>query len=254
MAETAEKIEERNYESEAREQGWKPEEEWSGDPPKSGFKTAEQFIKDGENITPILKSKVDRLESRVEELRQSNKEITEFTQASRDRDRKEKERLIAELQTLRTKAVTEGDGEAFQKADEQIEELRKEAQPEPDSLSPDARDFLSDNTWYGSNDRLTIYADGLGERLQQSGYSGKAYFDELVRQVKDTFPDEFGNKRRKQPNSVESGGEAVTDSKAKTFDSLPADAKAQYERFARDIEGFTKEAYVEQYDWEQSDE
>ena len=38
---------ERDFEKEARLQGWKPEDEWNGEPPADGFKTAEQFVNDG---------------------------------------------------------------------------------------------------------------------------------------------------------------------------------------------------------------
>ena len=44
----------RDYEQEARANNWVPEEEWKGDPPKQGFKTAQQWVEDGEKILPIV--------------------------------------------------------------------------------------------------------------------------------------------------------------------------------------------------------
>jgi hypothetical protein len=237
----------RDYEAEAKAQGWAPEEEWRGKP--EDFKTAEQFIKDGENIPAILKSKVERLEGRVEELLDSNKKFNEFSQKSLEKERKEKEKAIAQLEDVRKQAVTEGDGEAFDRADKQINELREDIRPEPQELDPMAKRWLSANSWYETNDKLAAYADGQADRLIAQGYTGQAYFDELTKRVHETFPDEFGNKNRSKPNTVEDATPSSPSSKH-TFDNLPADAKEAYAQFKRDIPGFTKEQFVEQYDWE----
>ena len=237
--------EERDYEAEASKEGWAPKENWKG--PDEKWKTAEQFVKDGENITPILRSKVERLEGRVEQLLSSNKESNEYMQKSRDKDRKENERLIGELEVLRTQAVTDSDGEAFQRADSQIQELRSE--PEVRQPDPVVDAWVGGNQWYGTNRKLTAFADGIADQLRATGYTGQAYFDELTKQVKETFPDDFGNPNRNRPSGVEDGGQEEGDSKSKTFNDLPNDAKVQYAAFKRDIPGFTKEQYVENYDF-----
>lgn len=240
---------ERDFEAEARKQGWTPEEEWSGDPPKHGFKTAEQFIDDGEQITPLLKGKVERLESRVEQLLESNKKFNEFSQRSLDKEKKEKQLLVKELEAARKQAVTDGDGEAFDRADRQLDELREEP-INTQGIDPLAKTWLESNPWYETNAKLAAYADGIADRLVAQGYTGKAYFDELTNEVKETFPDDFGNKKRSKPNSVEAGTEAVVNSDEHTFDNLPKEAKDAFKDFSRDIPGFTKEQFVEQYDWD----
>jgi DNA-binding ferritin-like protein len=241
------KEEERDYEAEARSQGWAPEENWKGDPDK--FKSAEQFVKDGENIPAILKSKVERLESRVEQLLDSNKQFNEFSQRSLEKEKKEKEQVIQELQEARKQAVNDGDGDAFDRADKQLDEL-KTAPIETQGIDPMAKDWLSHNTWYETNATLAAFADGMADRLIAQGYTGKAYFDELTERTKEAFPEEFGNKNRKKPNLVEDGEPAVVDSSKQTFNNLPKEAKEAYANFKRDIPGFTKEQFVEQYDWE----
>lgn len=244
-------MEERNYETEAREQGWKPETEWEGDPPRGGFKSAEQFVKDGENITPILKSKVDRLETRVDELLNTNKQLHEFTQRSIKKEKAEKEKLISELEQVRKKAVTEGDGDAFDRADRQLNELRSDVNQSPEpGIDPLAEKWLEGNPWYAQNEKLQAYADGIAEKLVRQGFTGQAYFDELTRRTKESFPQDFGNPNRSKPNGVEGDTRPGSESKGHTFNDLPAEAKAQYKIFARDIPGFTKEAYLEQYEWD----
>jgi hypothetical protein len=251
-------MEERDYETEARKDGWVPLDEWKGDPDQ--HKSAEQFVEDGEKITGILKSKLTRteqkvedLDKRVQELLSTNKQFGEFTKKAQEREKKEKERLISELETLRKKAVDEGDGEAFTNADRQLDELK--AQPEPiEQINEVGVRWLEDNNWYARDDRMAAYADRISDRLREQGYQdqSEAYFNELTTRVKDAFPDEFENKNRNRPNGVESGTGAST-SKAQTWDNLPAQAKAEFKEFQRDIPDFTQEMYLENYEWEQDD-
>jgi len=246
MSEETEVVD-RNYEKEALAEGWAPQEQWKGDPDK--WKSAEQFVKDGENISGILKAKVDRLDSRVNELLASNKNLNEMTQRQIKREKEENARLVKELEQVRKQAINDGDGDAFQRAEEQLQSLKEPPQQEQ-TLDPLAETWLSDNQWYTKNETLGAFADGLADRLRARGYTGQAYYDELTRQVKETFPEEFGNKARKRPNGVETGSEIVIDSKERTFDNLPREAKAAYAQFKRDIPGFTKEQYVSNYEWE----
>lgn len=244
---TEDREDQRDYEAEAKAQGWAPEDQWRGKP--EDFKSAEEFVKAGENIPAILKSKVDRLEDRVEQLLDSNKKLNEMSQRTLQKERKEKQGLIAELEEARKQAITEGDGEAFDRADKQINDLKREDIPPEQQLDPMAKNWLDNNPWYESNGTLAAYADGLADRLVAQGYTGKAYFDELTKRVHDTFPDEFGNKNRDKPSLVESGAPSSPSSK-RTFDNLPTDAKEAFAQFAKDIPGLTKEQFVEQYDWE----
>ncbi len=113
-----------------------------------------------------------------------------------------------------------------------------------------AEAWLSDNSWYKTDPVLATFADGLVDRVIQEGYRDKAYYGEITKRVKEAFPERFENPKRKQPNSVEDGGEQVVVSKDRTFDKLPKEAKSAYAMFKRDIPGFTKEQFVANYDWE----
>ena len=115
-----------------------------------------------------------------------------------------------------------------------------------------AQNWADKNKWYATNTKLSAFADGIADRIISQGYTGQAYFNELTREVKENFPEEFENPNRSKPGTVESGGDkGVTDSKAKTWGSLPAEDKAVANRFIKDIPGFTKEAFLETYEWEE---
>lgn len=237
-----------DVEEQAREQGWKPEEEWKGDPPSGGFKTAEQFIKDGEQIPGILKSKIGSLEERIDALTQTNAEFKQFTDKQIQAEKQKTAKLLSELEAVKAQAITDGDGAAVIKAEKDIKSL--EAPPESMPQNELGNKWAEANPWYNTNTKLTGYADGIFQQILNEGYTGKAYFNELTRRVKETFPEEFENPARKQAAGVEKGGSRdAGGGKSESWENLPAADKAQAQRFMKDIPGFTKEQFLEQYDW-----
>jgi len=246
--------EERDYDAEASKEGWAPKDQWKGDPER--WKTSQQFVEDGEKIVPILKSKVDRLDQRVGQLLNSNRQLNESTQRSIEKERKENARLIAELGVVRKQAITDSDGDAFDNADRQIQTLREtQEQPVAQVTDWDQRSvqFVKDNPWYNTNSKLATFANGLQGPVEADGFSGQSFFDEVARRTKEAFPEDFGNKNRSNANSVESGGTVTPPSGGQTFNDLPPDAKAAFKDFERDIPGYTKEQYLTDYEWEQVD-
>ena len=244
--------EERDYEAEASKDGWAPEESWKGDPSK--WKTAQKFVEDGENINGILKSRLDRQDLRITQLTETNKSFAAMSKKALAREKSEVERLVTELKATRKQAITDGDGDTFEKADADIEALRATAPVEEEQgMSPNAQQWIADNTWYGTNQTFSIQADGIADSLRRAGYDpdSEGYFAELTKQVHEAFPNEFKNTNRDRAGSTEAGGErGKGDSGKKTFDDLPADAKAQYEVFKRDMPEFTKDDYFANYEWE----
>jgi hypothetical protein len=239
-----------NYEEEASKDGWVPQEEWKGAPEK--WVDAQTFVENGQKINGILKSKVERLESALEENKRAAKEFKEWTDKQREKERTELKSRIAELEKEREKAVSEGDGQKFTEVDREIRKLEKA--PQDDPLKEIAAAWQTENTWYKprSDDELSIYADGIADRVAAEGYTGRAYFNEITRRVQSRFPEKFDNPRRSAPASVEApGASRDRPSNGRSFNDLPPDAKAQCSRFLKEIPGFTKEAFLEQYDWDE---
>jgi len=249
--------EERDYESEARAEGWVPEGEWKGDPSK--WKPAQEFVEAGENILPIVKSKldkalesIDKVEQDLSKQKQVNQQLSEFFNKAQEKDKREVAMLREQLERAQSQAIAESDGEAFLKAQKQLNDLEDPA-PAQAQLTPDQMAWLESNDWYGRNQKLTRNADMIATDLANEGYvdQSPAYFKELTRRVKEDFPDEFGNKNRGRPNPVEVPESKKTDSKEQTYDNLPADARAACDEFVS--QGFmTKDEYISNYDWEQA--
>lgn len=241
--------EERNYEQEARDDGWVDSPEWKGDPEK--HVDAKTFVERGEKISGILKSKIGRLEDRIDSLTQSNAEFKQYTDKQYAKEHDKNKLLVVELEQAKAQAITDGDGAAAVRAEKEIQNLQQEAPPDNRAYNQLAEQWAADNPWYASNPKLARYADGVAEQIAGQGFTGKGYFSELTRDVKEMFPEEFENPNRQKANSVETGGQKeVSDSKAQTWANLPKDAKAAAKRFENDIPGFTRDQFVSEYEWE----
>ena len=244
--------EERDWEAEARVQGWKPISEFNG--PEDKWTDPRTFVEKGEKITGILKSRVDRLEQTAAELRMANKEFGEYQAQLRKSDREKAQARISELEAARAAAITEGDGATFTKIDKEIQTARETLNaPLPPIDYSDAQaeqEWVKANAWYGKDPALTAFADGVTGMVEAEGYAGKARLDEIARRTKETFPHKFQNPRKNGANAVDAGGEIETgDSKAKTYENLPPDAKAACDKFVAN--GLTtKKDYVTDYEWD----
>lgn len=249
---------ERDFESEAKAEGWVPKEAFKGDSTK--WVDAETFVKRGEEILPIVNAKnrklvetVDGLRKEIDDLKLGNSQFREFHEKSIAKERQERDAAIAQLETIRKKAVTDGDGEAFDRADKRIQELRAQPARQPNGLNDVQRAWLADNTWYQTDRTLKALADGLSDDLARARpelVGKREFLDELTKLVKAEMPHKFENPNRQRTtveNAPPNGGGG---GKGKTYENLPADAKSACDRFVRTIPGFTKEQYVSQYEWE----
>mgnify|MGYP003147058479 FL=1 len=245
--------EERNYEDEARKQGWKPEGEYSG---KAAWTDAKTFVQKGEQIAGILKSRLDKQDAQIQQLQSANKEFGEYTNELIKKERGKTQQAIQQLEEARAKAIDMGDGQEFTRLDSELNaartQLERPASNGAESLDPLASEWLGQNDWYNSNRKLKYFADGLAEDLVAEGFRGQAYYSELTRRTIEQFPEEFGNPNQSRANSVESGGTPVSeDSETEhAYKNLPADAKAACDRYVKS--GLTTvEDYVSNYEWDE---
>lgn len=244
--------EERDFEQEARQQGWVDKEEYKGDPEK--WTDAQTFVEKGEKIAGIATKRAKEFEGLLAEAKETNKKLNDHYRKTLEKERRDHAQKVAEMEAKLAKAVTDGDGETFTRTNRELSQLREAAPEDPGAADKDAynrlaQNWAAQNDWYGTNRKLTAFADGIAEQVVNEGYSGKAYFQELTRLVKEEFPEEFQNPKRSKANGVETGGERGGGSNKKSYENLPADAKRACDDFVK--QGFmTREDYVAQYDWE----
>jgi hypothetical protein len=242
----------RDYESEAKGSGWVPKESWKG--PEDRWVDAKTFIQRGEEYYPFvqakLKKEIHSLKSELDEVKTVSQQFREFSEKAIERERKEKERVVAQLEEARATAISNGDGKEAVRLEKEIRQVEREPVKTNQTEPPEVTAWKAANAWYGSDMELSAVADGLSDVVarENPGLKGKAFLDKLTERVQAVVPHKFQNSRREE--DLTGDHQRKTNSKkGKTYEDLPNDAKVACDRFLKQIPGFTKEAYLSQYDW-----
>ena len=206
-------------ESEARRLGWKPQDEWKGNP--KDWKPADKFIRDGENTHGYLKKQVDHLK----------RTIHAQTQAIATISQREYDRAKAELEAAMEVAVDDGDKERVKQLRQQEQSLEKVKPQASQTIDPAIVDFQERNAeWYGKDAKMTRYADSVAAELSQSVTSGRMTLEEALEQIEEEV-DEIRSKKapKEQPAKPAIQKTGTSSSQrgggGKGFSSLPSEAK-----------------------------
>lgn len=206
----------RDYEAEARQQGWKPVDEFDGDPAK--HKSAEQFVKDGEEKLPLVlarnKHLNDALDAERRRIKRLEKDFEDVRNLMSTMEKRAYDKAFADIQAEQEAAVETGDIAGFKAASKKMQELQKEAAPEtpkaktkydPLDVRRTYADFVAENEWFddgatgGAKKVLTMYAETVADELGElDAYDGtpQEYFAEIAAKVKakygERYPAMFG--------------------------------------------------------------
>lgn len=230
----------RDFEEEARVQGWTPREEFTGPPEK--WVDAEEFVERGETRAGLLKQNNSKLKSRVEFLERQIKKLTKAEQSAY-------QNALDDLKAKQREAVEYGDTAAYDQAGEKIEKLRKEIADDAPTEDPGVAfaEFRDANEWYdlgglaGASDsekRARALADRIADKLAAQGLQKELtpsqFFERVAEQVREQIP-MLGNdtKQPKPKPGVDVAGVTRPGAgrTAKNGANLPAEAKAQALRF-----------------------
>lgn len=251
---------EEQLEKTARAEGWVPEDEFHGDPPRGGFKSAYQFLKASDDILPVVRSQNKKLKGEIEELKSEVKKISsdalaanEILQRQIAHEQREKERLIAQAEAKRADAITEGDGERAVLAERELHELRQrptgyDQQSQADMVNA----WRADNTWFDTNEVMRQWAKGYSDEIRQQGVQpGAPTLARVAEKARQLFPDYFSSKAGvvQGPGDLTTTGRQSNVVGKKQFDDLPEEAQQAYYRAKKLIPGFTQKQYLSQYDW-----
>lgn len=261
-------VETSQAEKEARLMGWVPKEEFrDGD----HWVDAEAFVKRGKEINPILRKnnelllkKLDESQKEIAEVKKVAKEFEKFQKENAERKVLELETQLKDLKEQKKTAISQMDGEQVVAIDEAIDAIKEEqmeakkapVKEEPASSAPKTFDpvitqWMSENEWFTSDSKMTRVADAIGADLSMNrpDLKGKAFFDELDKELADILPSKYKKTPRASPvEGNTSGTSRPSGSKKQSYENLPEDAKAACNKFVK--QGFmTREAYVADYDW-----
>jgi len=144
----------------AMEGGWKPKEQYNGDPAK--WVSAEEFNRRGE-----LFEKIDFQNREIKEMKRAMKEVLDHQGKIREQAYSE---ALKTLKAQKAQAVEEGDSNVFLKVEEQEEQLKEAWAKEKQEQKAQVRNgpsevftgFLVENPWYTKDQEQRDFADKIG--------------------------------------------------------------------------------------------
>lgn len=265
-------------EAEARQMGWKPQEEFKGDPDK--WIDAETFVERGKTVLPILRKdneklhghigqlteQVSHLQGLLTESQESIKALMEF----HDQDAKRRvDAAIRKVKSELTSAQAAGDHEAVAELTDQLVDLKAAAKEEkPASKKPDGEDhggvapkkdfskepwfvqWRSENSWYGNDQVKTAVANSIAMRLRAEGDTSmnEAFLNKVAEQTERELAQYGGGGRAAQRVEAGAGRGNGGGGGSKTYADLPADAKAACDKQGQRLVGEGR-AFKTQQDW-----
>jgi hypothetical protein len=238
-------------ELEARNQGWVPKEEFTGD--EKQWIDADEFVR----RKPLFE-KIDRQNRELKEVKKALDQLTAHHAKVKE---VEYERALAALKAQKAAAFEEGDAAKIVEIDEQIADTKEEqkafkaeatrqAQAEARAIHPEFEAWTKRNSWYTADPIMKAAADAIGIQLAQAATAkGEAPDREAIlkgveTKIKAEFPHKFRNPNREKPGAVESASPKGTKSDT---DYSPSDFERQVaKRFVRQGVFKTEAEYYKQ--------
>ena len=187
----------------AMEMGWRPPEEFNG--AEDDFIDAQEFV----NRKPLF----DKIETQSKQIKNVTKALealkTHYTKVQET----EFNRALATLKAQRKTALHEGDGDSFERLDDEIRDVEKQLDvvkasqdlplvPQEPTEHPEFVNWKAKNPWYGDTRYMREYADEVGVRLAATGVPPSEVLKQVEVAVRKEFPHKFRNQNKESAPDV----------------------------------------------------
>jgi hypothetical protein len=243
-----EQIEQPQYteiEQKAMEMGWRPKDEFNGD--DVDFVDAKEFVARKPLYDKIAQQSktVKNIEKTLGALREHNSKIAEY----------EYNRAMKDLKAQRKEALLQGDGDALDKAEDQIQEVQEkyaeaqrtaqqmQVQDNEPVLNPTFIHWKNRNPWYDSTAYMRNFADDLGRKLAATGITPEEILKEVEKAVQKEFPTKFRNPNKENAPNVDTSKGTGSSSKGQ-YQLTEQEHKIWQNLHRMDPEKFSREKYV----------
>jgi hypothetical protein len=168
---------------------------------------------------------------------------------------------LNDLKAQRREALKDGDFDAVESLEEQIDEFKVQAEkvkpveetktPEPTKISETFKEWHSENKWFHETKEPDMFdvAEGYAIRLRKSEptLGEEEFLARVTTHIKKKFPEKFENPNREKGSAVGSGSSRGAGGGGKnSYASLPADAKKACDDFVA-AKLMTRDQYVAEY-------
>lgn len=242
-----EDVELSDTEKEAMAAGWNPE----GVPGKPNL-TAEEFLGRQPLYDELhkLKRQIKNQEKAFEALKKNDEMIRERMHEDHITELKKAKREA--MENMDYDRVSQLDDEIYDAKDKFKEEIRNTYEPSQDDVTEVYQGWLKENPWYSSNTRLKEEADRSSKlyMVDNPNASLDDMFNYVVDDVKRRFPEEFSNKSRGTPATVEgsaSGSRRKGANAKKTVADLPQEAREVMRTLLRSKTFESEQEFVDQF-------
>lgn len=235
--------------TEAEAMGWIPPARFKGDPER--FVDAEAYLEKGKEVLPILRATNDKLRRELTAVQTQQRETSAALKAAQEAiDNIEERHTVATARAVEKarvdvkaqleEALKEGDHRGAAELTEQLTQLNAvdteapavkkapAAQPAAE-VDPEVTRWVEESApWYGTDRRKTALAMGIAQEIREvePALKGRPFLDRVAEEVEKTLaPRRAAPVDRTESGRNGAGGESRS-SGAKTFDALPAEAKA----------------------------
>lgn len=249
-------------EEQARALGWKPQDEFEGNPEK--WTDAESFLevhsKNNGVLRKALASQAKQLEALQRQMQGMDAAHRKIFDMQIKKQKEEFDQQIAFLKAQKREALRSGEHEAAADIDEQIDSLREKGPDLPDApktqpqqqtqdwrKNPVMMDWASRNPWFEKDEDMSAYAGGIGQAIRSANpqMDFKDLLEEVSVRVRKAFPQKFTASRRTPVESATPGATSAA-SGSRSYASLPKDAKTACDEAVADGQ-LTQKEWVELY-------
>jgi Zn-finger nucleic acid-binding protein len=194
-------------ERKAAEQGWRPLDEWEGDPAE--WRDARTFLDRGELL--------DRISSQSRKLKEVQTAMRSMEEHNRKLAEAAAKEQLDEYRARKKEALENNDAEAVVVLDEKIDEVKdtiselktqKELPAASGEPHPQFVSWVERNSWYAQDAEMRDFADSVGHTFAKRnvGLEPAKVLEYVEKQVKRAYAEKFTNTQRERPSMVETGG------------------------------------------------
>jgi len=270
-------------EARARNMGWTSREQFKGDPER--WVDAGTFVERGERMLPLLQERNRALDRTVTDLKgqmgQQQQMLSDLVSRTRRAEKIGYERAMRELQQKRAEAVSQGDTEAFNRVEQEIQSMGPAPEPPPEAparangaaapngaptdVNPVVVAWVRRNPWFNRDPIANAAAVAALSQVEKEnpGDSLEEHLVEVEQRIAQHFPQHFQRRsrngadgeeaRRAAPSVLASSSAQERRPGPRSFDAIPAEHKREYERQRKMLDGkgeaFSKDEFARYY-WE----